>query len=532
MLPGGCEEEEEEAIFIYGPRSEMLQSHFDSSPDGTSQISNLMRWLGRIALSVVILVGGLDAAASESHTLDSWYRVDVGETQAGWMFSRESRQGDRLTTTSSLHLRFKRGTNEQSLSLDSRFVETLDGRPLSAWSRQDLGLEPVESTWTFEPGGIMVNTTHGGESRQERVPWPAGDWLTPGQLQARLIRFLSDGSETFSLASLDPQLGLEIINTEWRLEAKNVVLDIHGQERTVTRFRQRQNFTPQLETRVHVDSAGLIVRSVTLVMGLEMMLTLSTREQALASQAAPELLVRSFLYPDRPILKPRQLQRASYEIFVDSGAPPSLPSIGHQRVTITPEGARVVVELGSSPRLEGEHQPDPRSFLAASTYLDHHDAGIRRLLDEASLAPEADTSARAEALRRLVARTLSEKNLDSVLATASEAAESRSGDCTEHSVLLAALLRAEGIPSRVVTGIVYVEEFVGEKHLFGYHMWAQALIEQRWIDLDATLTMPFDAAHVAFSSSALNDGASTIRDLAEMATLIGRAKIRVLETEY
>ena len=37
-------------------------------------------------------------------------------------------------------------------------------------------------------------------------------------------------------------------------------------------------------------------------------------------------------------------------------------------------------------------------------------------------------------------------------------ARTRSGDCSEHAVLLTALLRARGIPARVSHGLVYLEQ--------------------------------------------------------------------------
>ena len=88
-----------------------------------------------------------------------------------------------------------------------------------------------------------------------------------------------------------------------------------------------------------------------------------------------------------------------------------------------------------------------------------------------------------------------------------------------------------GIPSRVVLGLVYVDEFASRRSLFGYHMWTQALIEDRWIDLDATLPVPFDAAHIAFATAALADNSGPLGELATLAALIGRIKIRVLETQ-
>jgi hypothetical protein len=54
------------------------------------------------------------------------------------------------------------------------------------------------------------------------------------------------------------------------------------------------------------------------------------------------------------------------------------------------------------------------------------------------------------------------------------------GDCGEHAVLLAALLRASGIPARVVLGLVYMESLKG----FYGHAWVMAFDGSDWIFAD------------------------------------------------
>jgi hypothetical protein len=54
------------------------------------------------------------------------------------------------------------------------------------------------------------------------------------------------------------------------------------------------------------------------------------------------------------------------------------------------------------------------------------------------------------------------------------------GDCGEHAVLLAALLRASGIPARVVMGLVYMEPLKG---YYG-HAWVMAFDGSDWIFAD------------------------------------------------
>jgi hypothetical protein len=68
--------------------------------------------------------------------------------------------------------------------------------------------------------------------------------------------------------------------------------------------------------------------------------------------------------------------------------------------------------------------------------------------------------------------------------------ETMQGDCNEHAALLAALLRAAGIPARICAGLVF------RQGAFYYHAWNEAYLG-RWVTLDATLNQfPADATHI------------------------------------
>ncbi|NOZ12456.1 MAG: transglutaminase domain-containing protein [Acidobacteria bacterium] len=73
------------------------------------------------------------------------------------------------------------------------------------------------------------------------------------------------------------------------------------------------------------------------------------------------------------------------------------------------------------------------------------------------------------------------------------------GDCTEYSILLVTLLRALGIPSRVVAGLIY------DDGRFSYHMWVQVFGRNGWVDVDpAYHQVGVDATHFAVCSSDLS----------------------------
>jgi hypothetical protein len=115
------------------------------------------------------------------------------------------------------------------------------------------------------------------------------------------------------------------------------------------------------------------------------------------------------------------------------------------------------------------------------------------------------------------------------MASAGEVAQTMEGDCTEHAVLLAAMLRAKGIPSRIAVGLVYVESLSA----FGCHMWTEANLDGKWIPLDATRgARGISAAYIKLADSSLHDdGPVALSAFAPLMTVIGKIKLEVISTE-
>ena len=430
-----------------------------------------------------------------------------------------------------MHLELTRSTAVVTTDMESRFVESRAGRPIEAWARKTLGSQPLVTSYEFTPEAVVVVSEQAGESRRQEVAWPEGDWLPPAALERHLRERLAAGVEEFDLRTVDPLLGMEPVVTRWTLEARGETVVTLDETHVTSRWRQVPDYAPQIVTIADLDAAGRLVKSVTPMMGLRMTAVLAARDRVLGTaSAAPELLVRSFVL-STPIARPRALRRAVYELTLEDGELPQIPDVAAQRHEVVDGRLRLTVEMGSSPRLG---DVDPAAYLRASTYISHDQPRIRRLLSQALAGRDgATTLERGEALRAFVNGYVVEKDLNTLLATATEVAETRAGDCTEHAVLLTALLRAAGIPARVVTGLVYVERFAGASRIFGYHMWSQALVDSRWIDLDATLEgTRFDAAHITFATSTLDDEGTVARDVARLGAIMGKLRLEVVETGY
>ena len=112
-------------------------------------------------------------------------------------------------------------------------------------------------------------------------------------------------------------------------------------------------------------------------------------------------------------------------------------------------------------------------------------------------------------------------NLDKVLVdsfTALDALHDRRGECQSHTNLFTALARSAGIPTKVVNGLVYSQEFKG----FLYHAWPEVWVGE-WRALDPTLGQHYvDATHIKLSEG---NYAGAIK----LMEFIGQVNIELLE---
>jgi len=487
-----------------------------------------------VLIYAVAAAGVLASRAIARADEEQWYKVELSGQHAGWMRATERVMPDRVATASQLRIEVRRGQVELTIGLDTEFVETPEGRPLSMRLVRRFGNVPMSQEYVFEEDGVRVTSAQGGDVTTTVDPPPEGEWLTPRRAALEAMRRIKAGEAEFTLRTIDPSSGPVPMEVTYRGVRAERVERLGA---TVDGYRAdvEMALMPGVVTSQWMDADGNVVRMETLMGGLAMGMVLSDRESATARSTAPELMIGTFVKPDRAIRAPRKITSAQYVLSLPDGTMPDLVSDGAQTAErIDAQSVRVRVHPGRpAPARPAGSDTD---YAGSSMLVAAGDAEVVALARRATEGVGPDPVERARAMAGFVHGHVKGKGLGVGFASASEVARSREGDCSEHGVLLAAMLRAEGIPSRVVCGVLYVDEFAGQRDIFGYHLWTQALVEvdgeQRWIDLDATMPpgAPFDATHIAFVTSDLSD-ARGMAPLAEVAPLMGRLKIVVERAE-
>jgi transglutaminase-like putative cysteine protease len=461
---------------------------------------------------------------------ERWYEVKLAGATAGWMHEGLWADDERYRSETRTRMSISRGPVEITLEINSTFTETHDGRPIMMRLVQDMGIQTVHTEWRFEDDRIVETTEQGGRKFSRDLPLPEGKWLTPMAVRRHFIEKRRAGVEKITYRTLDMQNGVEPITVTMIYEGEDRYR-FNGRAVPVTAWKTTTSLI-QVEANEHYDDSGRAVfQAVDLPLG-RMVSRMTTKAAALAAdgERAPELLMATFVRPDRPIARSGQATSATLRLRVGMGDLPAIPSAGAQRVEPGADGASATLRVDMNAR-QAAGEVDREIYLARSAMIDTADEVIREMTADALRGHDGSPLERAGALRAYVNRIVGEKNLDTAFATASETARERSGDCSEHAVLLCAMLRADGIPARVAIGLIYADRFLGERGIFGWHMWTQALIDGQWVDLDATLPQRYHAAHILTGTTALSDS-GLAAELATTLMLIGNLEIEVLDVGY
>jgi hypothetical protein len=539
---------------------------------------------------------------------DEWYTVTIADVSVGYMHTTtvlhaEDAKGGRgpgVTTTELMDVQVSRGTDTSRMAFETTFVETgLDpknttampgpealrgGVKVMAYDQRFSGNEVKMNVSFTEDGKVSLTSNNGNAEHVSEVDVPAVPWL--GRMRAKLefARQCREGKDEIVVQTMRPELGPKVVNLSSTFMKLNNTWDGEKMVRTSVWTVQISDVPVNMTEVYAIDGADRCYRL--LQMGLDMpfgflLASLSTKEAALKAaepdptRVLPELVYTMFVPLAKPIPRANDARLLKIAVSVKGPKGPAtleLPTAGYQRVTPTknnPQKVHVSIDL-LDPVAATEEELSNKEYMAPSAMVDNADEVVIALahsIDE-QLAPMAKEvghkvpgrgeipaaplqEAMAYQLRELVNRHIVDKHLGTAYASASETARTGSGDCTEHAVLLAALLKARMIPSRVCHGLVYVElggsaingqaEVDAEGNVidsaasgdgqFGWHMWSQALINGHWHDLDATLHVPYTIGHVLVGTSSMADKEAHNNHM-QMAALIGNLAITVHKVRY
>ena len=316
---------------------------------------------------------------------------------------------------------------------------------------------------------------------------------------------LHEGEE-LDFQSYDPEIDV-LDRYHVAVEGREAVGDIEAQ---IVRTRSQQL---GVEAVSWIDGSGTLLRQH--VPGLmDLKLEMVPEQEALAElspfEVASDIQVEGALPPRNQIdtLRLRITRRAG-------PADELIPATPRQQVTAEGNDALVAVSQERPPLnvvTLPVTDPELSEFLAPTYHAQSDDPRIVQKAREV-VGDQTDAWAVAQKLLSWVYHNMRKVDSEPRPITAIECLQEMTGDCTEHAVLMAALGRAVGLPTRMCTGLVYVGG------AFGYHAWTEVYIG-RWVEMDPSWgQMTVDAGHLLLHSSSLDEVSYARASLATGRTL-------------
>ena len=434
----------------------------------------------------LLFFGLVQAAAGQT-----WMSMTIDGRKVGSMHIERAHVGDRVVTRQIIDLRLTRGKTSTLVHNDIEAEETAAGKPLAfhARTRSSTDDETVDGT-IRDDGRFQVATTVGGQSTVRLLEWPGGASLSEGQRVAIVQHGFAPGT-LYSLRVFDP-VKQQVATLDTRVMGVEHVDLPHGVE-TLHHLRQNlENHDDQI-IDLWVDDSGLIRRSVTPAFGARMELLACDQACASAPDQDVDMLRATMVPSPRGIPYNARLGTIRYVVSVASGTPNPFIDTDEQRVVTVGDG-RYELTIALAQAQPGESGPTPDD-LVANPWVQSDAPDIVALAKQVTASARNDLG-RMRSLRSFVTGYIQSSDLDVGYASALETLRTRRGDCTEHAVLLAALARASGVPTRIVTGLVYTERYAGASHVFVPHTWVQAWLGDRWTSFDSA-EVRFDTTHIA-----------------------------------
>jgi len=467
---------------------------------------------------------------------ESWYGVFQGSAKTGFATTQRRRieeHGESLVEIrKTLVIQGPKGNDVPQARFEMTFVETPNGDLRRFIRTAATGGKHTTTACRVKGSVLEIEDPMAGN---RNLAW-SPDFRSPNAWERILAENPPAVDETRRFRALDDSF-LAVLPQE--LTGKGEVTAGTGKEGQIVRkYEHRITLADgqSLVKEVWIDATGDCVREALPSADLEM--RKMSREAALSPGADPiDLVYDMMVRLDKPFAGARQSVWTKYRVQLANkqstasfamGANQAVQQIDAQTLDVVVRAINPTGALSSEAqgvKFDSDNPPDAAS-RTPNHFISSADPGVIRIAESAAIH-ESDQFRIAVALERRVHEHIAQFDYSQAFLTAAETAAGGRGDCSEVAVLLAAVLRARGIPSQVAVGLVYVDDPAA----LGYHMWTEAWINNRWLPFDAVFPQGGCAAdRIKVASTNLGQGFADAA-LIKLSQLLGaRPKIAVLES--
>jgi hypothetical protein len=482
-----------------------------------------------IGLAAAIALVGSGARAQES-----WDAIYLAGTKVGhvhtYVEKLKSQGKDYLRVRIDMEQRIKRGRDFSVTRITYGTIEGLDGQVYRLDTLTDLGGQKLRTHGDVIHGEMELILEGNGVKNSVVIPW-GPEVRGPYAAELSMARNPMKEQETRSLKMFMPAVN-KICDVELKALSIEPTVMGDGSKRSLLHVEQKTSIDgkhkPEHDVRLWVDAEGQILKQEVDILGGYVQYR--TTKEAATARGGPaqfDLISGSMIKAKHVLASPEETRMVRYKLTLKDSDPSAIiPVDSRQSLQTGPDKNSAILEVKAMGPQDGQAGPASvdAEFQRANALVTSDDKQVRRLALEATRGTR-DPWEQAAKIQEWVHEHVTRKNFAITFAAANEVARTRSGDCTEHSVLAAAMCRAVGIPSRAAIGLVYVKEQSG----FGFHMWVEVYVNQRWVAIDPTWNQStVDATHIKITETSL-DGVAPIEAFSPILRVMGKLEIDPIE---
>lgn len=445
---------------------------------------------------------------------ENWMGIYLKDKKIGYSgnsIKKEGKETFKITDETFMKLKFSNQVYDAYVS-GSAIVKK-DLSPVSFSMNVLTSVYTVNISGVIKGNKVEVTVLSGGSTYKKTYPFPKSTYI-PILLDQTLIRQNLETGKTYKLQVFDPETLSSGQYMSITLKKKEKI----GNE-DIFVF---EKYYKDMKTTSWVNQNGEIVKEEN-DFGLKTIR--EPKEIALAKGKiqAGELISLSSIPSNVLIENSRDL--SFLKLTMRGVKNFTIPQTLMQKAT--KQGEAVILEIkkeNAGQKYQAETLPDTlkKEYLQPSAFIQSNDENIVNKTMEITADDTTDLQ-KAKRLSKWVFDNLQKIPTFSIPSAVSVMKEKK-GDCNEHSVLLAAMLRAAGIPARMSVGLLYLPPqgiFSSDKGGFYYHAWVEAYISGNWHAFDPTIGQNYpDATHIKLIDGDLDRQSEIVR-------LIGKIKIKV-----
>ena len=494
-------------------------------------IQFLVNLVSRPSALLLFLVSGIQVAGANTEftPVDRWYEVYLGGGKVGYVSDIVQKDGDVIISRNEFVMQIKRAGQSIEITVEQETKEKISGELIEFSTETKMAGIPMLKKGRVEGKELVVYEKQFISGKETRYSFDPEGGMSWGLRKQVLENGFEEAGKTYELKVYSPDMGMKK-----PVKAKIICFGektIQIGEKKIKAFEVDMELKSpfgSMITKSWFDENCVALKTVMNMGGMKISIIEVPKKKAKKMEEEAHELLLSSVVPLDAAVPNSDKNTFIMKAIKGKWSTKLFEGNGQKIEKINDNSIRVIVDQSlKKKKVEGE--TDLKPFLSSSVYLDTDDLLIQKLAKKGK--GKAKTSQEiANKLTKFVFRYMTNKNYEVGFATASEVARNKAGDCTEHSILLAALGRALAIPSRVVTGLVYADEFEDQKDVLVYHMWTQFYIDDQWVNLDSALGLvKCPADRITFSVDSLEE--DTIASVLPLMELINNLKVTVQTIE-